>query len=1318
MRQPQGPTKQEIANDSMRFDSNSNNKSTGDAKSRVSSPISNSPSTIPQSSSIPPTNSSSSTPMSAIAPKRKRPRPVKYEEENPSVYPVRNSPISTTKVEIDQPPKIETSSSNLDKNSGSTAENGVLSHEMVASQTAPASTEPPQQQELLKSESNPLHDSLHDSKTSVQESDSRDLAVNKEEHRSPKKESPPDGHRLDEDRESVTATKVNTTVLEIETQREEKFQIDLMAPPPVGSSPERDSEVGFVAVDPKPIVANVEMEIKPVVKEDDKAVKIRKDVNVESEDKKAKVAAEEVESQKPVVIVNKERNIDLQLDLEKSDRDSVDVTGIGNKAHQNIQKQQTLGTEKAAQSSSLPLPMSMASWPGGLPHMGRYMAPLQGVVSMDGSTVPSAAVQPPHLLFGQPRPKRCATHYYIARTIHCQQQLARNPFWPAVAGSALQFGAKACNVNVVPSADLHSGRAVNSAQDKGQGLAIFPGHSGKEKSSQNSNIVDSAQRKQILLQQPLPPGAPSNILHAPAFIFPLNQQQAAAAAAASVRPGTLKSAPVAAGNTASPSASNSASISATATAVAGATAVSFNYPNMPGSEPQYLAILQNSAYPIPIPAHVSTPTYRGTPPQAMPFFNGPFYSSQMIHPTQLQTPHSQQGQLGHQHPSISSGSSSSQKHVHNQQQRPHGSSVNGGSGNLQVFPTSKNQTSQSLQLQQRQQIQNHHMPHQTRQLESELGSEDSPSTADSRASRANMSIYGQNFAMPIHPPNFTLMTPPTMGGSTSGSGNAGEKKQQQSQPQGSKVGVEHSQAFAMSFASINGATNAPSLDISSIAQNHAILQSFPEAARHGYPFMAAAAVAQATQQKKNYRVSEEGKTSGNDGSNVEEERKVMPGGKAQATAGQSIAFSLPDLTDTSVSTLPGNTVIDSSARTLNLGSTPARSISTVMSASISTVNASNVPQQLQRNQQQQQMIQLQKQHQFAAAAAASARSKTQATSNGSVFSDHISSSSSMAVKFPNALSGFPPNLVQSNSSPVQSPQWKNSVRTTTSQGPSPSLASTSSSLKNLPQQQGRIQQGQTQISFASNPKSSSAPQGQQVPNSNQSQSPPMVVGSPTTSISKSAGGSPRTTSTSTGNKGGQSSTLSSQQPKNSSSMPAQKSSPVGGRNIPSILGHPHNSTPTNSSGTKSQLPQQQQQQLPKHALQQAQMLYNNSFMQAQVQHAASSAHTTSAPSGFYLQRHRSEQQQQPQGLSVTSSAGMLLCPVSLPNTATTDPAKAVAANSMKGGGLPSQGLIHAQFAAAQTSGKPHLVPAGLSYVHAVPTAVQVKPAEHKQPAAE
>lgn len=90
-----------------------------------------------------------------------------------------------------------------------------------------------------------------------------------------------------------------------------------------------------------------------------------------------------------------------------------------------------------------------------------------------------------------------------------------NPFWPAAAGSAAPlYGAKPCNLNVVPSAELPGtipGRGVNSVQDKGQGLTIFPAHGGKDKCSQSANSVDATQRKQILLQQALP-GATSNIL--------------------------------------------------------------------------------------------------------------------------------------------------------------------------------------------------------------------------------------------------------------------------------------------------------------------------------------------------------------------------------------------------------------------------------------------------------------------------------------------------------------------------------------------------------------------------------------------------------------------------------------------------------------------------------------------------------------------------------------------------------------------------------------------------------------------------------------
>ncbi|XP_038724144.1 protein TIME FOR COFFEE-like isoform X2 [Tripterygium wilfordii] len=1314
-RQPQILSNREvIGNGSVKLDTREvgNSKSTSNAKSSVSSPMSNSPPTALQSNVI-----SAPAHMSVVAPKRKRPRQVKYEDENPSAFTVRSEgPItSTTKVEIDpseQPAKPEICSHNLEKSFGSAAENGGISHDLMASRAASAQAELPS--ETLRKPDGNL---ISDSKPMTEESEIRDLGETKEEPESLKKESP-SRLGLDVDPENLKATKANSTVSQIENLRE-KFQIDLMAPPPLRLSPERDGEFDFVAVDAKAMVTDVETKTKTNGKEDVGTVKSSEGDNAEVEEKAAKMAAE-VESQKRVV--NKERNIDLQLDLEKSERDSGAAASLsGNKPHQNGQKQQQLlNADKNAQSNSSSLPMSMASWPGGLPPMG-YMPPLQGVVSMDRSSVSSTTMQPPHLLFSHPRPKRCATHCYIARNIHYHQQFSRmNPYWPAAAGSALSYGAKACNVGVVPSTEsLGNILGRGAAQDKGQGLAIFPGNTGKDKGSPAVNmVVDGAQRKQILLQQALPAGAPSNILHGPAFIFPLSQQQAAAAA--SVRPGSVKSSPAATGH----GASSSTSSTETAAAAA-ASAISFSYPTIPGNEAQYLAILQNGAYPIPIPAHVGAPpAYRGAHAQAMPFFNGSFYSSQMLHQSsqlqqqQIPATQSHQGQhnQGHPNPSIPSGSSSSQKHLQNQQQVHSSSGIN---GNLLGFPGQKNQTSQSLQPQQRHQPQGQIVSHQTRQLESEAVSEDSPSTGDSRVSRANVSIYGQSFTMPFPPPNFALMNPAAVSTATGTNGNHIEKKQQPQQ-QGSKAGVESlpSPAFAMSFASMNGGATASGLDISSLAQNHALRQSLPESTRLGYHVTAAA---QAAQHKKNYHASEEGKTSGSDALNMDEERRAMAG-KVHATVGQSIGYFRSDATGNLVSTIPGSTVVDSSARTVNLGSASGRASNSIMSTAVSTVDSSRAQQQLHyQSFQHQHLMMVHRLQQQAQAAAVAARSKTPATSNGSIYPDQVTSSSSITAKFPN--SAFPQSLVQSSSSPGQSSQWKNSVRAA-SQVPSPTTASsTSSSLKNITQHQGRSQQSQTQISFATNPKTSTAGQVQLPSVSNQSPSPPMVVGSPTTSISKSAGGSPRTTvSTSTGNKGGQASALSSQPAKSSQSLPSHKSSPVSGRSVPSILGNPHISSA--SMGTKSQLPQQQQL-LQKHAMQQqAQIPFSSAYIQVQGQHAANTTNATSASSGYYLQRHRNEQQQQLQSSSATSSSGMLsLCPPVTSNTSTSDPTKAIAAaaaaSNMKGGILTSQGLMHAPYSATQSSAKPHqLVPTSFSYVHPVPTPVQVKPAEQKQPAGE
>lgn len=77
------------------------------------------------------------------------------------------------------------------------------------------------------------------------------------------------------------------------------------------------------------------------------------------------------------------------------------------------------------------------------------------------------------------------------------------------------------------------------------------------------------------------------------------------------------------------------------------------------------------------------------------------------------------------------------------------------------------------------------------------------------------------------------------------------------------------------------------------------------------------------QKRKNFRISEDSKTGG-DASNTDEERRGLAG-KSSANIGQSIAFSRTELPDASGSAQAANSVIDSSARPLNLSADSARS---------------------------------------------------------------------------------------------------------------------------------------------------------------------------------------------------------------------------------------------------------------------------------------------------------------------------------------------------------------------------------------------------------
>lgn len=132
-------------------------------------------------------------------------------------------------------------------------------------------------------------------------------------------------------------------------------------------------------------------------------------------------------------------------------------------------------------------------------------------------------VQSLPFVFSQPRPKRCSTHCYIACNIYMNQQLAKmNPFWPAAAGSASLCRAKPNNQNVMPSTEnlIHGNPMqgsfpvlnLNSGQDKGQAVVNFQRPSQKDKSSESVNLMDPAQKKQLVLQQTPQPAPAGNLL--------------------------------------------------------------------------------------------------------------------------------------------------------------------------------------------------------------------------------------------------------------------------------------------------------------------------------------------------------------------------------------------------------------------------------------------------------------------------------------------------------------------------------------------------------------------------------------------------------------------------------------------------------------------------------------------------------------------------------------------------------------------------------------------------------------------------------------
>ena len=182
----------------------------------------------------------------------------------------------------------------------------------------------------------------------------------------------------------------------------------------------------------------------------------------------------------------------------------------------------------------------------------RYTTSFQTVVPMDGTTRSSKAlqvsytssflqslnlfmylgryfwisielsknVQPPQFI-PQPRPKRCATHHYIACNIRLQQQFTKmSHFWPAAAISAAPCGVKPKNLNAMPSAEniiiRHPSQGsfpVVTAQDKVQAVSNIPDFTRNARGSESAaTLINTSQKKQLVLHQPPQPAPAGNLM--------------------------------------------------------------------------------------------------------------------------------------------------------------------------------------------------------------------------------------------------------------------------------------------------------------------------------------------------------------------------------------------------------------------------------------------------------------------------------------------------------------------------------------------------------------------------------------------------------------------------------------------------------------------------------------------------------------------------------------------------------------------------------------------------------------------------------------
>ncbi|GER24834.1 hypothetical protein STAS_00372 [Striga asiatica] len=261
----------------------------------------------------------------------------------------------------------------------------------------------------------------------------------------------------------------------------------------------------------------------------------------------------------------------VQKKSETSPSGSTEALSSNQSLNLNLE-QQRHDTSSASKSTAqlqqnLKEPKNQCSWPGVLPHAG--------YVPSHRADLPrsSLTMQAPEFKFLQPRPKRCATHRYIAENIHYHNQLVQKSLSSGLTGvGTTLYGTKSSNIKSIPEKNL-------------------TGDTGEDKSSRVSadfNVRSSA--KSLLQQAPSQAQAQArNFLHNPVFTFPLGGHHQAAIMAP---PNSLTNKPP-----------------ATSSHVETSNAGTFNRSFFPSNEAtsSYIAMLQNNGYQFPIPPNIALP---------------------------------------------------------------------------------------------------------------------------------------------------------------------------------------------------------------------------------------------------------------------------------------------------------------------------------------------------------------------------------------------------------------------------------------------------------------------------------------------------------------------------------------------------------------------------------------------------------------------------------------------------------------------------------------------------------------------------------------